>query len=83
MSIKSLVFNKIQKTNDNLIGYVSFDWDNDFTFENIGVYKLDNPKSNIKIRLRYSVRSRPKNKIYNEILNDINSYVIGQYGDVL
>ena len=82
MSIEYVSFHPVKK-DKSLIGFCTFQWDKKFKFYKVAVHKLLNPKGNIRIRLLYNDQARPKNETYNEILSEVNAYILANYREAL
>lgn len=78
--IDIIEFRPVKRSENSLVGFISFKWNNEFEFTDVPVHQLLGKK---KIRLLYLDDARPKGKVYKQILEEINSYVLAQYGDIL
>lgn len=79
MSLEFLSFHPV-KREKSLVGFISFKWGKDFQFTEVPVHQVLNEN---KIRLLYLPNARPKGNVYNDILKEVNSYIVAQYPQVL
>jgi hypothetical protein len=81
--LEYISFRPIKKIG-SLIGFISFKIGKDYSWYQIGVHKLKNPKGHVKIRLLYPERQHPETKVMQEEIDEgVNSYILAQYPESL
>lgn len=75
-------FHPVKKVK-SLIGFCSFKFNREFSFQEIPVHKLLIPKGNISIRLLYPENVAPANKNMQQMIDEeLNAYIIANYGEI-
>lgn len=75
-------FHKV-KPHNGLIGFISFKIGKEYSWYNLGVHKLKEPKGNILIRLVYPEKQAPVSKNMQESIDEeVNHYLLAQYPEL-
>lgn len=80
--IEYVEFKPVKKTG-SLIGFVNFKDGRDYSFYQLGVHKLREPKGNLKIRLVYPEKQAPNKEKQQEYDNDVNAFLLANYKEVI
>lgn len=80
--LEHISFKPVVKTG-SLIGFVSFKYGREYSFYQLGVHKLREPKDRIKIRLVYPDKQSPNRLMQQEFDNEVNAYLLANYKEVI